>query len=124
LQLQKTWSGSGQAAPKIGLARTDAGGRAYRGADAGHQSKDRAGWSRINGDAFRKGKGTKMLADFKYALRRLGKTPGFALTALLTPAVEIGVNAAVFSAAIALGSSRLPARQAAGGDPMEALREQ
>jgi putative ABC transport system permease protein len=38
-----------------------------------------------------------MLNDMKYAWRQILKAPGFAITALLTLAIGIGVNAAVFS---------------------------
>ena len=38
-----------------------------------------------------------ILADMKFTLRRLRKSPGFAATVLLTLAIGIGANTAVFS---------------------------
>ncbi len=47
-----------------------------------------------------------MLADLRYAWRQLKKSPGFALTAVLTLALGIGANTAIYS--IIHGSLRLP----------------
>ena len=47
-----------------------------------------------------------MVADLRYALRQSGKAPGFTLTAVLTLALGIGANTAIYS--IIHGSLRLP----------------
>src|SRR5882724_972289 len=38
-----------------------------------------------------------VIADVKHAFRRMGKSPGFATTVILTLAIGIGANTAVFS---------------------------
>ena len=38
-----------------------------------------------------------MIQDFKFAFRQLIKTPGFTIIAILTLAIAIGVNSAVFA---------------------------
>src|SRR5579871_6580358 len=43
-----------------------------------------------------------MISDLKFALRQLAKSPGFALTAIVTLALGIGANAVVFSVLNAL----------------------
>lgn len=57
------------------------------------------------------------LQDIRFSLRQLGKAPGFALTAIVTLALGIGANTAVFSTLDALLLRMLPVR-----DPQSVYR--
>ena len=49
-----------------------------------------------------------MLADLKHALRQLRRSPGFALTAVLTLALGVGATTAIFTLVHAVLLKSLP----------------
>ena len=57
-------------------------------------------------------RGSIMLNDIRYAFRALRQSPGFALTAIVSIALAIGANSAIFSFVDGLIFRPLPVRDA------------
>ncbi|MBT9331266.1 ABC transporter permease [Paracidobacterium acidisoli] len=85
-----------------GLSREDAGHQARRefGNAALMEERSREVWLRPWIESLR--------ADVRFALRQIGKSPGFALTAILTLALGIGANTGIFTLVHALLLEDLP----------------
>src|ERR1700745_2390974 len=64
-----------------------------------------------------------MMTDVRFAFRQLFKSPGFTLLALLTLALGIGLNTAIFSLIDDLFLRGLPFREAGRVVPMSATAE-